>query len=393
MRSDQVSTLAADAPACGVSSHGSGAVQPVGETLGVEEEYHLVDAATFEISDQEALNDAALEGDLGSRVEAEISTTQLEIATLTCCTLEEVREDLLSARRQAATAAQRYGAHILAASTHPAASWQEQRLTSKPRYLELVERFGALALQQVICGCHVHVAVPDVDTAVGIMDHARPHLPVLLALTGSSPFHEGTDTGYDSYRTEWFSRWPIAGPADALGDADGYRRLVDELTQTGVIDDSSHLYWDLRPSARYPTLEFRVADVCTEVDDAVLHAALVRALCRVLARRVAAGEPAPSVRGEVLRAARWRAARHGLDEQLFDFGERRLVPAGTAVERFLAFLREDLDEHDEWDTVRELVGAVLERGTSAHRQRDWLHQGDSQPEIARRLVEITAASL
>src|SRR5215210_6554956 len=182
----------------------------------------------------------------------------------------------------------------------------------------MVDRWAGLAMQQDICGCHVHVGVPDLDTAVAVMDRVRPYLPVLLALTGSSPFHGGVDTGYESFRTVWWSRWPIGGTPEHVGSADRYRELVDGLVASGVIADASHVYWDVRPSSHLPTLEFRLADVCTALDDVVLHAALVRSLVRVLAGRAERGEPCPDPRPELLRAARWRAALHGLSGQLFD---------------------------------------------------------------------------
>jgi carboxylate-amine ligase len=365
----------------------------VGCTLGLEEEYHVLDAETFALHDDDALVAAASEGRFGSRVHAEIATTQLEISTAVCESLEELRRELVTARREAAAAAETAGGVIMAASTHPFGSWRDQGLTCRPRYLALLERWGVLALQQVICGCHVHVRVPDLDTAVVLMDHARPYLSLLLAMTGSSPFHEGVDTGYDSYRTEWFARWPIAGPSEALGDTATYLSLVDRLTAAGVIDDASHLYWDVRPSVRYPTLEFRVADVCTDIDDAVLHAALVRSLCRVLARRAQAGEPPFAVRSEVLRAARWRAARHGLRERLLDVRTGTLIGAGDAVRRLLEELRDDLDDHGEWDDVQVLAERLVGRGTSAQHQRAWLHGGLSQRQIAQRLAAATLSGL
>lgn len=365
----------------------------VGSTVGVEEEYHVLDAKTFALRDDNALVEAAAAGEFGGRVHAEIATTQLEIATAVCSSLDELRGELAASRRDAAAAAASVGGVIMAASTHPFASWRDQRLTCRPRYLAMLERWGVLALQQVICGCHVHVRVPDLDTAVAVMDHARPYLSVLLAMTGSSPFHEGVDTGYDSYRTEWFARWPVAGPAEALGDKTTYLTLVERMKAAGVIDDASHLYWDVRPSLRYPTLEFRVADVCTDIDDAVLHAALVRSLCRVLAMRVRKGEPPLSVRSELLRAARWRAARYGLHERLLDVRAGCLVGADVAVRRVLAELRDDLEERGEWDEVEGLSLRLMTRGTSARHQRTWLHEGLSQRQIAQRLARTTLSGL
>jgi YbdK family carboxylate-amine ligase len=354
-------------------------VDEPGATLGVEEEYHLVDPRTLELTPSPALAEAALRHDLGGRLHPEITTTQLEIATGICRTLADVRAELVTARLEATAAAESAGVAILAASTHPFGTWQQQEITRAPRYEAMVERWAALAVQQDICGCHVHVGVPDLETAVAVMDRARPYLPVLLAMTGSSPFHGGVDTGYESYRTVWWSRWPMTGIPEHFGSADRYREAVEGLVVSGVVEDASHLYWDLRPSWHLPTLEFRLADVCTDVDAAVLHAGVVRSLVRVLAGRAARGEPCPQPRTELLRAARWRAARHGLSGELFDPLLGTLVDARTAVRGLLAELEDDLRGHEEWDEVQQLVGALFARGTSAVRQRcTWLQTGDTR---------------
>ena len=364
---------------------------PAGATVGVEEEFHLVDPAGYRLTRSPALAAAVLRGEAGRHLHAEITTTQLESATGICTDLAQLRAELVTTRAEAAGAAARAGVRILAASTHPFDSWHDQDITPAPRYLAMVDRWAGLALQQDICGCHVHVGVPDLDTAVAVMDRARPYLPVLLAMTGSSPFHDGVDTGHDSYRTMWWSRWPTAGPPELLGSADRFREVVGGLVASGVIADGSHLYWDLRPSSHLPTLEFRLADVCTEVDDAVLHAALARSLVRTLADRAARGRPCPQPRPELLRAARWRAARHGLGGQLFDVLAGELVPARTAVRRLLAELRPDLTERDEWPVVVDLVERLFERGTSAARQRrTWLRTGDWRQVAARLVREGTA---
>lgn len=348
-----------------------------GATLGVEEEYHLVDPETFALAPCPELSMAAVRHDLGTRIRAEITTTQLEVATGICLSLADVRAELTAARAEAVAAAASSGAAVLAASTHPFGSWEQQQITAAPRYVAMVERWAALALQQDICGCHVHVGVPDLDTAVAVMDRARPYLAVLQAMTGSSPFHDGIDTGYDSFRTIWWSRWPTTGPPEQLGSAARFAEVVAGLVACGVIADGSHLYWDVRPSYHLPTLEFRLADVCTDLDDAVLHAGIVRSLVRVLVARAEAGVPAPQPRPEMLRAARWRAARHGIAGQLFDPLLGTLVDARLAVRRLLAELEADLRDHDEWAEVDDLVGRLFSRGTSAMRQRaTWRRTGD-----------------
>ncbi|NEM08671.1 glutamate--cysteine ligase [Geodermatophilus normandii] len=349
----------------------------VGRTLGVEEEFHLVDPDTMEMTPGPRASAAALAGDAGERVHPEIATTQLEIATGICTSLEQVRAELVAARREAAAAAERDGLLLLPASTHPWNSWHTMPVTPGERYEAMVDRWAGLARQQDICGCHVHVGIPDLDTAVAVLDRTRPYVPVLLAMTCSSPFHDGVDTGYESWRTLWWTRFPHAGAPEPLGDADGYRRVLAGLVASGVVADGSHLYWDVRPSARLPTIEFRLADVCTTLDDTVLHAALVRSLVRVLAARAQRGEPVPELRPELLRAARWRAARSGLTGPLFDPLRGELVDPREAVGALLAELEEDLTEAGEWDEVTARVQDLLGRGTSAARQRStWLRTGE-----------------
>src|SRR5688572_2812417 len=364
---------------------------PAGATFGIEEEFHLVDPRTFELTPSPDLCAAAVRREVGPRIHAELVTTQIETVSGICESLTDLRAELVAARREVATAAALAGVAVLPASTHPFDGWQQQVITPAPRYEAMVERWAGLASQQDICGCHVHVGVPDLETAVAVMDRARPYLPVLLAMTGSSPFHDGVDTGYESYRTLWWSRWPMTGPPEYMGSAERFQEVVAGLVASGVVADSSHLYWDLRPSSHLPTLEFRLADVCTEVDDVVLHAALVRSLVRVLAGRSEGSDPCPQPRPELLRAARWRAARHGLDSQLFDPVRSELVPARVAVRRLLAELQDDLRDHDEWAVVVELVERLFERGTSASRQRTtWLRTGDWREVAARIVREGTA---
>jgi YbdK family carboxylate-amine ligase len=364
---------------------------PAGLTFGVEEEFHLVDPATYRLTRSPALAEAVLRQESGPHLHAEITTTQLESATGICTGLSELRAELVTTRAEAAGAAARAGVRILPASTHPFDSWQQQDITPAPRYQAMVDRWAGLAEQQDIVGCHVHVGVPDLATAVAVMDRARPYLAVLLAMTGSSPFHDGVDTGHHSYRTVWWSRWPNTGPPEYLGSAERFEEVVAGLVTSGVIADSSHLYWDLRPSSHLPTLEFRLADVCTEVDDVVLHAALARSLVRVLADRAERGEPCPRPRAELLRAARWRAARYGLDGRLFDPVLGDLVPARVAVRRLLAELQGDLRDHDEWDVVVDMVERLFERGTSSARQRrTWLRTGDRREVAASIVREGTA---
>jgi len=358
----------------------------VGATLGVEEEYHLVDASTGALADAgHVVQEAARL--LGDGAQGEISTAQLEVVTPVCSSLAEVRSQLVRLRRGAYEAAERHGCAVLAAGTHPSAGWRDQRLSEGPRYTRLRDRWGLLALQQLIAGCHVHVSVPDPELAVHVLDRLRPDLPVLLAMSGSSPFWEGTDSGYASYRTIWFSRWPVTGLPEAFGSRAAYDRTVAALVAAGVADDASHLYWDVRPATRYPTVEVRVGDTMPRLDDAVLHAGLARALVQAAAADAVAGLPVPEVRPEVGRAARWRAARDGLEGELLDLRSGALRPAAEVVGDLLERVRGPLEDTGDRAEVEVLTKDLLERGTSARRQREVAASGGSLAEVVRAVVD------
>ncbi len=363
----------------------------VGATVGVEEEYHLVDAATYALADAPQVVDEAKRL-LGSEAQGEISTSQLEIATPVSTSLGEIRAHLARLRRGADQAAQRHGCRILAAGTHPTATWHDQRMTPDDRYLQILARLGHLALQQLIAGCHVHVGVPDRELAVQVLDRLRPDLPVLLALSGSSPFWEGSDTDYASYRTLWFGRFPVTGSPEVLRTGAAYDRLVCDLVTSGVVDDASHLYWDARVSTKYPTVELRMADTCPQLDDAVLQAGLARSLVRVAAAEAVAGTELVEPRPELVKAARWCAARHGLEGELTDLRAVERRPAAEVVHRLLARLRDDLEASGEWDEVSALAGQALARGSSASEQRRTAaRSGGDLTEVTRVLVEQAVA--
>lgn len=361
----------------------------VGATLGVEEEYHLVDAQTLELADapEVALQAQRL---LGADAQTEISTSQLEVATPVCTTLAEVRGHLVRLRRGAVEAAQAHGCRVLASATHPTARWGQQSLTGAPRYERVHERYQLLALQQLITGQHVHVSVPDPELLIATLDRLRCDLPVLLALSASSPFWEGVDSGYASYRTVWYSRFPVTGSQQVLRTRQTYDRLVEDLVVAGVIDDARGLYWDARPSALYPTIEIRIADTCPRVDDAVLQAALARSLVRVAAEEAMREVPLVEPRPELVKATRWRAARLGLEGELVDLRTRSRVPAPELVRSLLARLRHDLEETGDWAEVSALVEQALARGSSAAQQRRTA-AAYGLTAVTRELVEQTAA--
>jgi carboxylate-amine ligase len=372
------------------------AAEELGEeefTIGVEEEFQTIDAETRELRPRaEQILPAAL-SIVGEEVSPELRPSQIEIETPVSHSLGELREELGRLRRELAEAAEQEGSLIAAAGTHPFSKSEEQGVTEKQRYREIAETYQQLAQEQLIFGCHVHVNINDRDVAVRVMDRTQPWLAVLKALSTNSPFWQGQDTGYASYRTALYDRWPMSGTPDPFGSEACYDEVVEDLTQTESIPDETFLQWDVRLSARYGTVEFRVADVCMTVDETVMVAGLARSLARACYDQVMRDEVLSQPRPELLRAARWRAARFGTEGDLVDLMRCRSIPARQMVEGFLDFLRADLEEHGEWDELAALVGQTLQRGTGARRQREALERGGELSDVVDLIVKETLAGL
>ncbi len=249
-------------------------------TLGVEEEYQIVDATTRKLTARGGLLLPIAEKALGDDVQPELQSSMIEIATPVCATLSDVRRELGHARGNVIDAARQNGSRIAAAGTHPSSSWSDQSITPKDRYRKLATDFGQLAHETVIFGCHVHVGLENREVALDVLNRARSQLSPLLALSANSPFWLGEDSDYASFRTLVWSRWPMSGPPLAFESKAEYDDLIAQLISAGLIEDETKIYWDLRPSGRFPTLEFRVADVCMTIDEAVMLAGLIRALAR-----------------------------------------------------------------------------------------------------------------
>ena len=360
-------------------------------TIGVEEEYFLVDAETRELRPRAAAVLETAQRKLGERVETELNLAQVECSTPVCTTLEEVHEELCRLRVGLMRAAESNGSLIAAIGTHPFSDWLGQQITPKDRYRALDTAYKQLAWEQLVCGCHVHVGLDDPELAIQVLNRVRPWLATLRALTTNSPYWQGIDTGYASFRMTVFDRWPTAGVPPWLDDRGAYDTLVAALVATDTMEDASRMYWDVRPSLRYPTLEFRVADVCLTVDEAVMLTGLVRALVRVSVAAAEAGEPAPRPSRDLLSAARWRAARYGLGGTLVDVARAVPVPAATAVESLVDVVREDLTRHGEWDAVAPRLADVLEHGSGASRQRAILEGGGDFRYVVDFAVEQTVS--
>ncbi|MFN2505236.1 MAG: carboxylate-amine ligase [Acidimicrobiales bacterium] len=360
-------------------------------TIGVEEEFSIIDAVTGELRPRVQRLLPGAKALLGDDVQAELNLSQIETGTSVCATLAEVRVELQRLRRRLGEAAEQEGSRVVSAGSHPNGRWQEQPVNpDKERYRHLEEDFRLTARQQLVSGCHVHIGLADPDLAIAVLNRCRTWLSPLVALAANSPFWIGVDSGYASYRTMVWSQWPTTGMPEPLADRAAYDRLVEDLTGLGVIDDATFLYWDVRPSARYDTLEFRVTDACSTVEEAVMVAGLVRALARTCATEEESGSAPPSVRGELVHGAKWRAARYGLDGELADLSAGGKAPAAEVIARFLDHLRPALDEHGDWEEVQGLVDQTLRAGNGASRQRAAFARTGDLKAVVDHLVSETA---
>ncbi|NNF69256.1 MAG: carboxylate-amine ligase [Acidimicrobiia bacterium] len=359
-------------------------------TIGVEEEYLLVDPATRDLAtDPPAvlMSEAeALEGQVGP----EFLRSQLEIGTKVCSSIAELRSDLGRLRRQVSDVVEGHGLKLMAASTHPFAEASAQLPTPKDRYLQLEQDLQGVVRRLMICGMHVHVGVEDEDLRIDLMGQISYFLPHLLALSTSSPFWHGQDSGLKSYRTSVFRSMPRTGlPADFSSWAE-YQRHVDALVAAGVIEDASKLWWDVRPSCRYPTLEMRISDICTNVDDTITIAALYVCLLSMLYRRRQENQRWRSYLPMLVNENVWRAERYGISESLIDFGKGVLVEYVDLVDELIELVREDAEA---FDCVAEVEHAreIVRRGTSADSQlgtyRKALARGATHDEALQAVVD------
>jgi carboxylate-amine ligase len=339
--------------------------------MGVEEEFHVADAASRMLAqDGDAVLGTIRWGGFESeQFTSEIYLSMVETATVVCDTLDEVRAQLTALRRELCTSARTHGLRVLAAGTMPLAAQRVQQITPDERYRRIEFVHQQISREMMACGTHVHIGMADREEAVQVLNHARAHLAPLVALSANSPFWDAHDTGFASYRTILWGRWPSASLPEVFADAAEYDAVGQMLIDSGAIVDLGQIYWDARLSIEHPTFEFRIADVCLTVDEAVVQAGLCRALARTCLERIRAGEPPPLVRAEALRAAKWRAARFGLEDRLFDPLTGALLPARDLLAAFLGELRPALEAESDWEQISELVDKLLCDGSGAARQR------------------------
>ena len=364
-------------------------------TIGVEEEYLLVDKETrsLVVEPPQGLMEECEEL-AGDQVSSELLRSQIEVGTKVCQNVQEAREDLARLRKIIVDTAANHNLAPIAASTHPFSSWTEQKHTPKDRYEALTVEMQGAARRLVICGMHVHVGIGDDELRIDLMNQMSYFLPHLLALSCSSPFWNGLDTGLKSYRLTIFDALPRTGLPERFASWAEYKRHVNILIDAGLIEDSTKVWWDLRPSARYPTLETRVMDVCTRVDDAISLAALLCCILRMLYRLRTHNQRWRIYTPMLIMENRWRAMRYSYDEGLIDLARGVVVPFEDLLDEILVLVAEDAEA---LGCTREVASVrdILTRGTSAHRQlKDYELQqaaGQSDEDCLKSVVDTLIA--
>ncbi|MEX0171469.1 glutamate--cysteine ligase [Streptomyces sp. LMG1-1-1.1] len=357
-------------------------------TVGVEEELLLVSARTGEpLALSSAVLAAAAGEEAGDVFEKELHQEQLEFATRPVSDMGALREEIVRWRGEAGRHAEGVGAQVAALATSPLAVQPSRNLGR--RYRWMADQFALTAQEQLTGGCHVHVSIESDEEGVGVLDRIRAWLPLLTAISANSPFWQGQDTGYASYRSRVWYRLPSAGPYEPFGSAAGYHARVRDMLGSGVLRDQGMIYFDARLSHNFPTVEIRVADVCLEPDTTVLMATLARALVETEARAWRSGRPVPRIPIELLRLAAWQAARSGSEGPLLDPHTLRPIPPEAAFDAFIAHTEDALRETGDLDRARTALKDLLVRGGGARRQRELHESGMELGDVVRACARIT----
>lgn len=361
-------------------------------TLGIEEEYQIIDPESRELTSyvQEFFEEGRLV--LEDQLQPEFLRSQIEVGSKICRSIDEVRDELIRLRRTVSEVAESHGLAIAAASTHPFSRWMDQEVTAAERYTTQERKLAEVIRRLLIFGMHVHVGIEDKDLLIDVMDQARYFLPHLLALSTSSPFWHGRETGLKSYRSIVFENMPRSGPPPAFSSWYEYEAFIDTLVSTNSIEEASLIWWDMRPHPKYPTLEFRMCDICTRVDEALCIAALILALVAKLIQLRRRNISWRRYRPALIRENKWRAIRYGVEGRLIDFGKREEVPVRDLALELLELVDDVLDPLG----VRreaEYVQTILDEGTSADRQLATWRETGSLEAVVDQLVEETREGL
>jgi len=357
-------------------------------TLGIEEEFQIVDPQTRELRSHVSEILAESKTLLGEQVKPEMIQSMIEVNTGICKDIKAARTDITNLRAILSGLVRKQGLEIVAAGTHPFSRWQDQKIFENARYELIVEENQMIARSLLTFGLHVHVGIPDPERAIQIMNAVRYMLPHVLALSTSSPFWLGVHTGLKSYRSELFTRFPRTGIPDHFESDSAFQRYVQLLIKTGCIDDAKKIYWDVRPHPFFPTLEFRICDIPTRVDDTIAIAALFQALVAKVDRLLDQNLTFRLHHKMLIEENKWRAVRYGLDGQMIDFGKGEEVPIRDVIRELLHFVDKVVDDLGSRQEINHIY-TILERGTSADEQlRVWRETGDIKS-VVDHLIEMT----
>jgi glutamate---cysteine ligase / carboxylate-amine ligase len=357
-------------------------------TLGVEEELMILDGSSCELANEIETIVAAYEGD--GEVKPELLQSVLEIATPPCADVTEADRHIRRLRREVAEAAAKHDLAIGSAGTHPTALWEDQRVSADPRYRDLIAALRFIARQEIIFGLHVHVGVDDADKAIHIVNGMRVHVPILLALSANSPYWRSDDSGLASTRMPIFRAFPRVGIPPYYEDWDDYERRIEFMVEAGVMEDATFLWYDVRPHAKFGTVEVRAMDAQTHVEHTIALAALIQAMVKELGEHYESGAQLGSYPYEMLDENKWLAARHGLDGELVDLPDRRMVSSKELARRLYDRLREHAQDLGGADALEGILD-LLERGTGAHRQRVVYEANHDWTELLREIVAASRA--
>jgi glutamate---cysteine ligase / carboxylate-amine ligase len=361
-------------------------------TIGVEEEFQIIDPETLELRSHvvQLLSAAALRG-LGDQIKGEMHQSIVETGTKICENVGELRQEIHRTRGELVSAAESTGLRVAAAGTHPFSSWIDQVISPGERYQNIVEEMGQLARSLLIFGMHIHVAMPDKQTTIDMMNMVRYFLPHLLALSTSSPFWMGRNTGLKSFRTSVFRRFPRTGIPETFGSWSAYENFVNLLVKLNCIDNGKKIWWDVRPHPLFGTLEFRMCDVATRVEEALAIAALTQAIVVKIHRLYTGNMGWRLYRRALIEENKWRAARYGIEGKLIDFGKEQEVPMRLLIPELLEFVDDVVDDLGSRGAV-EYVNTIMNEGTSAERQLRVYEQSGDLKEVVRHLVAETRSS-
>jgi carboxylate-amine ligase len=361
-------------------------------TIGVEEEYQIVDPETRELKSHVS---AMLEEGgrvLGQQLKPEMHQSVIEVGTEICKNVQEARADVSHLRKTVAQLARKSGLRIAAASTHPFSDWQTQEITDRDRYHMIVEDLQDVARGNLVFGLHVHVGMPDKDLAIELMNEARYFLPHLLALSTSSPFWVGRKTGLKSSRCSIFKMFPRTGVPESFQSWSHFENYVETLVKTGCIDDGKRIWWDLRPHTFFNTIEFRICDLPTSLDDTIAIVALIQAIVAKLYRLREKNQGFRVYSSALIEENKWRAYRYGLDGKLIDFGKKAAFPARDLILELLSFVDDVLDELGSRKEI-EHIHTILKRGTSADRQLEIYRETGDLKAVVDWLIQETVAGI